>query len=225
LAPAEERYPKPEFGTPSPSGFLYAGISVAPPHIPVVQRSAERDDALEHCRTLARRLADDSAVVRARVFETVLMPPLKGLPRFDVLVLVETSSPEAIAGVRASEQFQKIGADLVIPADNPVRIGDTENPADGTYLFNHFTAADGDAALGVWKGLTGWYTSKVGVDNSTPLRALDDSPFPFINYARLPAGAVPFVLNQVLRPSFHRFVRTRLKADQMRALPLMCRPL
>ncbi|GAA4930609.1 hypothetical protein GCM10023224_07930 [Streptomonospora halophila] len=219
-----EGYPSPEFTDPYPYGYLYAGLSVDPPRAPLVRRSAERDDALEHCRSLAGRLEARTDVVRARVFETVLIPPLKGVPRFDVLVLVEAAAPDALPGVRADEAFQEIGADLVMPAYNSVRIGDTEDPASGTYLFNHFTAADGEAALRAWEDLAGWYTAKAGVDNSAPLVPLEDARFAFVNYVRLPGGAAAFMADQLLRPSFHRFVRGRLKENGMAALPLICRP-
>lgn len=218
-----EKYPKARFRDPSLSGYIYVGLSVDPPRVPLVGKSAQRDDAIEECLSLARRLNTHPEVVRSRVFESVLMPPLKGLPRCDVLMLVETTSPDAIAGVRASARFGDLGAEMVIPARNPSRIGDTENPSDGVYLFNHFLADDGEKATRVWENLTGWYTTKVGVDNSTPLLPVEESRFAFINYARIPGQAIPFLLNQLLRPSFHGFVRAQLKANGMTALPLMCR--
>ncbi|WP_017539181.1 hypothetical protein [Nocardiopsis halophila] len=124
-------------------------------------------------------------------------------------------APQRRAGRRAG----------ALPGDDPARIGDTEDPPTGTYLFNHFLARDRDTAVRTWKGVAGGYTAKTGVDNSTPLRALDDSRFAFVNDARLPGGAVPFLLGQLTRPSFHTFVRARLKADGMVALPLLRRPL
>lgn len=219
-----EKYPKPEFCTPRSSGYLYVGLSVDPPRVPLVRRSRERDDAIVECQALARKLAEHPEVVRARVFESALMPPLKGLPRCDVLMLVETSSPETIESVRSSVSWKGIDPEMVIAARNPARIGDTENPSDGVYLFNHFLADDGEEATRVWEGLTGWYTQKMGVDNSTPLLPVKDARFAVINYARIPGGAVPFLFKQLLRPSFHNFVRSRLKAKGMTALPILCRP-
>ncbi|NYH55169.1 hypothetical protein HNR06_004758 [Nocardiopsis arvandica] len=224
MAPENTPYPKADLRAPSPSGHLYIALSVAPPHGPLPRRSAERDDAVQECLSLARTLAERPDVLRARVFEAVLMPPLRGAPRFDVTMLVETDSPEALEGVRRAAAPDRLGADLVMPAREHARIGDTEHPADGTYLFNHFRAADGDTAARVWEELTGWYTAKTGVDNSTPLRALEESPFPLVNYARLPTGPASFLLRQLPRPSFHRFVRARLKANGMTALPVFYRP-
>ena len=104
-------------------------------------------------------------------------------PRFDVVVLVETLSPEEIAGVRFSEAFEELGADFVMGARNARRIGDTEEEA--TFLFNHFTAADPEGAVGAWEDLTG-YTIKTGVDNSTLLRPIGEAPYAFVNYAPAP---------------------------------------
>ncbi|WP_150239918.1 hypothetical protein [Nocardiopsis quinghaiensis] len=224
MAPEKTAYPKARFRAPSPSGYLYVALSVAPPHGSLPRHSAERDDAVQECLSLARALTERLDVLRARVFEAVLMPPLKEAPGFDVTMLVETVSPEVPDGVRRAAAPDGLGAELVMPAHNPARIGDTEHPASGTYLFNHFRAADGDTAVGVWEELTGWYTAKTGVDNSTPLRALEESPFPLVNYARLPAGAASFLLGQLPRPSFHRFVRARLRANGMTALPVLYRP-
>ncbi|MFD6948518.1 hypothetical protein A6A08_18630 [Nocardiopsis sp. TSRI0078] len=224
MTPENTPYPKADFREPSPSGYLYIALSVAPPRGPLPRRSAERDDAVQECLSLAWSLAERDDVLRARVFEAVLMPPLRGAPGFDVTMLVEAASPEDLEEVRRAAAPDRLGADLVMPARNPVRIGDTEHPADGTYLFNHFRAADGDTAADVWEELTGWYTAKTGVDNSTPLRALEESPFPLVNYARLPTGAVSFLLRQLPRPSFHRFVRARLKANGMTALPVLYLP-
>ncbi|RKS08809.1 hypothetical protein DFP74_4531 [Nocardiopsis sp. Huas11] len=189
-----------------------------------MRASSERDDAIEACKESARALADRPDVLRARVFEAVLMPPLKGAPRFDVTMLVETGSPAVLDAVRAAADFDALGADLVMPAVNPARIGDTEDPADGVYLFNHFVAEDGDAGVRVWEDLAGWYTVKTGVDNSLPLRAVGPSPFAFVNYARLPGGAAAFLVTQLARPGFHRFVRRRLRENGMTALPVLYRP-
>ncbi|WP_017570316.1 hypothetical protein [Nocardiopsis halotolerans] len=224
MATESAGYPKPGFRSPSPSGFVYVGLSVDPPHTPLVRSSAERDDAIGECLSTARRLSSRDDVLRARVFEAVLIPPLKGSPRFDVMMLVETASPERNGDVVASAGFDQLGADLVMPADNPARIGDPESPSTGIYLFNHFTAPDGDAGVRVWEGLAGWYTAKTGVDNSIPLRSVGDERFAFVNYARLPGGAASFMVNQLVRPSFHRFVRGRLRANGMVALPILCRP-
>jgi len=41
---------------------------------------------------------------------------------------------------------------------------------------------------------------------------------------RLPRGPIRFMLDQLARPSFHTFVRTKLRANGMVAMPLLCEP-
>ena len=217
------KHPQAAFAEPLPYGYVYVGITVEPlGRAPFVRRSAKRDEALEKLKSVAGQLEALDEVVRATVYRAVLIPPIEGAPRFDVTVLVETTSPEEIDGVRSSEAFELLGADFVMGARNTRRIGDTEENLSGTFLFNHFTAEDPERALEAWEGLTGWYTTKTGVDNSTLLQPIGESPYAFVNYVRLPRGPVRFMLDQLIRPSFHTFVRTKLRANGMVALPLLC---
>jgi hypothetical protein len=219
------RYPKATFAEPLPYGYIYTGMKVDPPRrAPFVLRSSRRDDALEECESLAHQFETLGEVVRATVYRAVLIPPIEGVPRCDVIVLIETTSPEAIAEVQLSNTYERLNADFVMSARNTRRIGDTEKTLSGTFLFNHFTAEDPVDAVEAWESLTGWYTSKTGVDNSTLLQPIGEAPYAFVNYVRLPRGPVRFLLDQFSRPSFHTFVRARLRANGMVALPLLCKP-
>jgi hypothetical protein len=218
-------YPKATLAEPLPYGYIYAGMEIDPPsRAPFVRRSAERDDALEKFKTVARQLEALDEVVRATVYQAVLIPPLEGMPRFDVTLLIETTSPEAIVQVQNSEPYERLDADFVMSARNTRRIGDAEKKLSGTFLFNHFTAEDPECAVEAWESLTGWYTTKTGVDNSTLLQPIGEVPYAFVNYVRLPRGPIRFMLDQLTRPSFHAFVRAKLRANDMVALPLLCEP-
>jgi hypothetical protein len=218
-------YSRAAFAEPLPYGYVYAGLTVDPPtRAPFVRRSARRDEALGRCKAVAGRLEALGGVLRATVYRSVLIPPIEGAPRFDVVVLVQTASPEAIAGVRSSHAFERLGADFVMAARNARRIGDTEKTQSGTFLFNHFAAEDPERAVEAWEDLTGWYTAKTGVDNSTLLRPIGEAPYAFVNYVRLPPGPVRFMLDQLTKPSFHTFVRAKLRANGMVAMPLLCEP-
>ena len=217
------KHPRAAFAEPLPYGYVYVGITVDPPgRAPFVRRSAKREETLEKLKIVAGQLETLDEVVRATVYQAVLIPPLEGAPRFDMTVLLETTSPEEIDGVRSSEAFERLGADFVMGARNTRRIGDTEENLSGTFLFNHFTAEDPERALEAWEGLTGWYITKTGVDNSTLLQPIGEASYAFVNYVRLPRGPVRFMLDQLTRPSFHTFVRTKLRANGMVALPLLC---
>jgi hypothetical protein len=219
------KYPKATFAEPLPYGYIYVGMTVDPPsHAPFVRGSAKRDDALEQCKALARQLEALDEVVQATVYQAVLIPPIEGIPRFDVMVLIETTSPEAIAEVQASEPYERLDADFAMAARNTKRIGDTEKKRSGTFLFNHFTAEDPEGAVEAWESLTGWYTTKTGVDNSTLLQPIGEAPYAFVNYVRLPRGPVRFLLDQFTKPSFYTFVRATLRANDMVAMPVLCEP-
>ncbi|PSK99375.1 hypothetical protein CLV63_10398 [Murinocardiopsis flavida] len=218
-------YPVASFEAPAPYGYIYAGKSVSPPSgPPLVRRSAERDDVIEEWRAIARTLAARPDVVKATVYQAVLIPPIKGTPAWDVLLLVQTASPEAVPDVRSALPADELDADSVMAMRNPKRIGETERTMAGTFLFNHFTAPSPERGLAVWETLTGWYTVKTGIDNSTPLQPVGDGRFAVVNYVRLPCGPVRFLLlRQLARPSFWRFVRGRLTSHGMVSYPILAK--
>ena len=219
------RYPRPEFVPPLPEQFLYVGLSVDPPeHAPVVRASARRDQVLLRCRALVEELTRTDGIVDATVFRTVLIPPVPGVPRFDVVVLVRAATPGAVRHVSSTEVWSPLEPALMMTARNIRRIGDTRAARSSTYLFNHFTAADPAAGVAVWEDLAGWYTAKTGVDNSTLLQPTAGTPYAFVNYVRLPGSGPRFLLDQLRRPSFHRYVRRALTSNDMAALPLLCTP-
>ncbi len=219
------RYRRPEFIAPLPNEYLYLGLTVDPPaRLPMVRRSARRDQVLDRCRALVREVERLEEVADATLFEAVLIPPVLGVPRFDITLLVRASAPEVLTQVRRADLWSQLEPDLVMTARNTRRIGDTERTRSAAFLFNHFTAADTATAVAAWEDLAGWYTAKTGVDNSTLLQPSGPSPYAFINYVRLPGSGAHFLLDQISRPSFHSYVRRTLKDNDMIALPLLCRP-
>lgn len=221
----DHRFPRATFVDPLPHGYICAGRTVDPPrHAPFVGRSTAREAALGSWQQISRQLADLPDVVSATTYRARLIPPLDGVPRHDVLLLIETTSVEAIASVQNSPPYQQLTPDVAMPARNVRRIGQTDRTTSGTFLFNHFTAADPARAVAAWEDLTGWYTSKTGVDNSTVLQPVGESAYAFVNYVRLPRGPARFLLDQFTKPSFHTFVRAKLRANDMAALPVLCEP-
>ena len=222
---AAVRYPRPSFEEPVPGEYLYAGWTVDPPaHAPVVRSSARRNRVLDQCRALVREAETVDGVADASLFEAVIIPPLDGVPRFDVTLLIRATTSEVLAQVRTSGVWQELNPDFVMAARNIRRIGDTERTRSATFLFNHFTADDAAAAVAAWEELAGWYTAKTGVDNSTLLQPTSEAPYAFVNYVRLPHSAARFMLAQLIRPSFHTYVRPTLRENGMAALPLLCKP-
>jgi hypothetical protein len=207
-----------------PYGYVYIGMRIAPPgRSPVVRSSTKRRAVLQECKRLARQLGARAEVVAVTVYEAVVIPPVKGSPRFDVIVLIQTTSPEAIPTVQATEAYRRLDADFVMTARNLRRIGDIDHPRSGTFLFNHFTAADPERALRTWEDITGWFTRKAGVADSALLQPTGTSPYVFVNHVRLPCGPIRFLL-RFAKPSFRTFVATRLRANQIGNAPVICKP-
>jgi hypothetical protein len=224
--------PRPAFREPLPGTWLYLGLTVDPRTLgPKVRRSAERTRVIARCHELLDGLGvgDRGGLAAASVLETVLIPPLRGVPRFDVVVLARAgAAPEdgaaPLAAVRAAFEADGIPVAQAMTAHNVRRFGDTEAARDATFLLNHFTAPDADAAQAAWEDISGWYAGVLGVDNSTLLRPVPPAPYVLVNYVRLAGAPVPFLLRQLVTPSYYRQVRARLRAHGMAFLTLLLRP-
>jgi hypothetical protein len=223
--------PRPRFTEPIPGTWLYLGLAVDPRTIgPRVRRSAERARVVARCHALLddAGVGDQGGLADATVLETVLIPPISEVPRFDVVVLARAGAgPDdaaPLAALRAGFEADGIPVVQAMTAHNVRRFGHTERTRDATFLLNHFTAADADDAQAAWDDISGWYAEVLGVDNSTLLRPAPDAPYALVNYVRLPGPPLPFLLRQLVSPSYYGQVRARLRAHGMTFLPLLLRP-
>jgi len=215
---------QPYFTEPTRFGYLYLGFRVAPPRrAPFVRPDGERRRVLEACERRARRLESLSEVVAATVYEAVLIPPVQGSPKFDAMVLVQTSSPESASEVESAEAYREMAPDFSMAARNVRRIGDVDRVRSGAFLFNHFTSADPSAALRVWEEVTEWFVEQAGVEDSALLQPVRESPYALVNHVRLPTGPVRFMLN-FAKPSFRTAVAAKLRAEGIGNAPVICRP-
>jgi hypothetical protein len=116
------------------------------------------------------------------------------LARFDIVVLVETTSPTTARELQAMSEFQVL-RDLLsgqarrvqaIAARNAKRVGDVDKTRQGTFLFNYFVGDDPEVVMQLWDYLAGWYQAETGMDNSTLLAPLEaeESDYVIINPAR-----------------------------------------
>ncbi|NLU83005.1 hypothetical protein [Rhodococcus sp. HNM0569] len=204
-----------------PHGFIYLGFHADKPQkAPIYHQTAPRREAADRLTEAAKEFEQRPDVHSVRVFRARLIPPLRGAPRHDLAMLIRTTRPDDLDRVRNSSAVKALAGTEILIGTNAARIGETEANRDAIFLFNHFTASGGTDPVDTWLGLTDWYTSTIDVDNSTALRPVDNSAeFAIINYVRLPSGPLRLLLNQLLRPSFHRVVRGTLKRNQMRSLP------
>lgn len=220
------KYPRAALREPAPYGYIYVGAEVDPPgRAPFVRRSARRDGVLAALKEHASRLEELDTVVKATVYRAVLMPPVPGAPRFDAVVLIETTVPETIDRVQRTAEYRRLieaaGKARITTLRNIKRIGDVDKTRQGLFLFNHFTADDPEVASRLWEHLAGWYTAETGLDNSTLLQPIGDAPYALVNHARWEHGLARFAMHQFTKPSFVTFVRANLRANKTQAMPVL----
>src|SRR6266702_528878 len=112
------RYTKVHLIEPAPLGYLHLAADVQAPHRPgpVLRRSRDKHQLLGVLKWQARQLAQLDAVERATVYDAIAFAPPGGYVRdrpaplqpawLDVVVLVETVSPDAVGDVRTAAPYQ-----------------------------------------------------------------------------------------------------------------------
>src|SRR5207248_9797011 len=124
---------------------------------------ARRAGRLQRSRAVATELTGQERVERVTVYKAVVIPPAGGYAkregvhhaRYDVVVLVETDSPEAIGQVQATEAYRRLrdtlaetASDLHVMAARCVKsLGEVDKTRPGLFLFNYFVADDVPVAL------------------------------------------------------------------------------
>ncbi|MBB4934774.1 hypothetical protein F4561_005668 [Lipingzhangella halophila] len=221
----DRKYAQAPFVEPMPYGYIYLGWRIEPPaRVPFVRASRPRAETVEHCRDLVGELENLTEVVATTVYEAVFLPPVAGSPRFDVMVLIQTTDPESIPAVEATEAYRQLDADFAMPARNIRRIGDVDAPPrSGPFLFNHFTAQDSQAAVRTFENIAGWFTFKAQARDSALLQPIGESRYVFVNHVRLPCGPLRFLL-RFAKPSFRKYVAAVLNANQIANAPVFCKP-
>jgi hypothetical protein len=231
-------WPAARLREPLPYGYIHIAAAVDPPRQPgppFPGRSERRAALLDRLKALAGELARLDAVERATVYRAVLVPPageqVTRPARFDVAVLIETSSPAEIGEVQAAEQYRQLveaataaAQDVHVMAARCGRlIGDVDKSRPGIFLFNHFTTADPQVALELWDRLAGWYAVETGLDNSTLLQPIGEADYAFVNHARWDHSLARLMVEQFAKPSFWTYVRANLRANRTVAMPALYR--
>lgn len=189
---------------------------------PFVRESALRRDYQYRLASLAKKLRAEGALT-AHALAVEVIAPIKGGPRYDLALLVHTPERSRDALLERTSSLGFPSPELAVSARNAGRFGDTEGES-GAVLLNHFAGeASSESAVAAWKVLAEWYERALKVNNSTLLEYEQGSPFLIMNYAVLPGRVVPFLAQQLLRPSFHTHVRRRLGAAGISPFPLFAR--
>jgi hypothetical protein len=237
---AKPRYRPATLVEPPGFGYLLLSADVEPPtgRRPFPGTSATKTALLGRLKSAATDLAQLDAVERATVYRTVLAPPPSGYARtaehparFDVHVLVETTSPDQLTALEASEPYARLRKELDTEASRVDTmqarcvkcIADVDKTRAGLFLFNYFVAEDADMALKLWDHLTGWFMTETGLDNSTVLQPTDRSQYAFVNHARWDHGVPRLWLRMFTKPSFWWFVQKNMNENRTASMPTLCR--
>jgi hypothetical protein len=197
-------------------------------------------DAKAGCLDLAKR-AD---VLEATLFGAVLVAPGEGSElikaraskvhhaRYDVVILIRTSSIEAARKLREDPLYAALAAavrqsasySVELIARNSVRLGEVDHRPNHIFLFNYFYADDNAELLPVFEYTAGWFQAKTGLTNSTLLQPLEGEPTDngIINHASWPSYS-PFLPSLIFRPSFRSFVLANFAANNIAAQPILYR--
>ena len=234
------RYPPVKLIEATTLGYIHIAAVVQPRRIPFLPAGREKSRLLERLKQLASQLEQADAVEKVTVFHAIAIAPPSGyvkqhrhslhVPRYDIVVLVETTSPETAREVQKTAAYAVLvdalrskASDLhIIVARNVKRIGDVDKRRKGIFLFNYFVGDDPQVTLALWDYLSGWYTMETGMDNSTLLIPLEGerSDYTIINHARWD-GLLSFLWQQFTKKSFRTYVQTNLDANHVGAMPIL----
>lgn len=222
-----DEYPPPPFTAAIAEPFVYLGWSIDPVRLgPFVRPSRARQLSLSRLIALARSLSEREDLHQVRLFQTTAIIPVPGVPLHDVVMLVRADDLTAATTVCDDPTLAATNPTVTFTATNRARFGHTEDgSATQNVLLNHFTGTeDHDDAVTAWRSLSAWFTAKTGIDNSTLLVPESAAPYVMVNYARIPVSVPLFMARQLLRPSFHRYVRRLLNEHRLTSLPIFVRP-
>jgi hypothetical protein len=225
-----------------PPGFGYQLLSaeVEPPTWPrpFPGSSDTKTALLGRLKSAAAELAQVDAVERATVFRTVLAPPPTGHAReaehparYDVIVLVEATSPDGLTALQAAQPYAQLRKELdtdatrvdTMPARCVKCIADVDKSRSGLFLFNYFVADDVEVALKLWDHLAGWFMTETALDNSMLLLPTGASEYAFVNHSRWDFGVPGLALRMFTKPSFRSFVQANMNENRTGSMPILCR--
>jgi hypothetical protein len=235
----QPKYSRIRLVEPPPTGYVLLAAVVEPTigRTPFPRRSPRKTALLSELKTLAAGLRRLDAVTRATVYRAALIPPVNPdaqrmgahPARYDVVVLVETATVDAIGDVEASPEYQKLREaiaatareEYVMPARCLRLVGDVDKTRPGLFLFNFFVAEDPSVALDLWEHLAAWYAVETGLDNSTLLGPIGPADYVFVNHARWDMSLPRFAVTQFGRRTFYTYVLANLRANATAAMPIL----
>lgn len=244
---ADSKYPRARLSEPTANGYLYLAAAVKPGRSPFIMPSGARSELIMQLKLLSRRLEQLDSVASVNVFRAVFRPHIerssaylrhrRGLlhvANFDVIVLIQTTSPEAALEVQQTEAYKtlfetaRVNAKAVrsLAARNAKRIGTVDaRRSRGLFLFNHFAADNPQVMLQLWEYLAGWYEMETGLENSMALVPMNADPpdYSMISCSRWDTTSARPYVSPMLKRSYRRYVTGNLEACRAAAMPIYCR--
>ena len=245
LVYTDRHYPPVKLIEPTTLSYIHIAAEVQPRSLPFslfMPQRREKSELLIELKALAQSLEQLDAVEKVTVFHAGAMLPIERLPyikqrkdslripRFDIVVLIETKSVMASRDVQTTPAYRALVDILtskakrmhIMSARNAKRIADVDKTLPGLFLFNYFVADDVEVMLQLWDYLAGWYAVETGMDNSTLLVPLDGerSDYLAINHARWDVSLLRIVWRQFSRFSFTFYVQENLEANRVGSLPV-----
>lgn len=174
-----------------PTGHFYLHIAteVDKSFLPFfLTTSLKKKKLIDQCKQFCRKILKENNIVSAVVFKAQLIPPGQGkfieqrkeivhIAKFDVAVLIEATTLEAINDIKNSDAFKLLNTAVqkastfshIITATNVKYINSVDHNKQGVFLFNYFFGDSLQQNLGVWEYTAGWFQQETGLDNSTVL--------------------------------------------------------
>lgn len=229
---------------PTDNGFLVLAAEIGRWAGPFAVPSRVRSRLLTRLTALCQALADRDDVAEAVVFRGAIRPPGEGseilnragvrLARYDLVVLVRTTTVAVVDAVRADAVYREIVAVIdgasrytyLVAAGNAARIADVDHNGDHWFLFNYFHCDDAETVYDVWEYTAGWFQNTTALPDSTLMRPLAGEPtdYSVINHASWPTLRT-FLPSLLFHPNFRSFVLANFKANDVAAQPILYRRL
>lgn len=227
---------------PTDSGFVVLAAEVGRWAGPLAMPSRVRRRLITRLTELSESLAQRADVLETVVFRGALRPPGEGSQllaragvrpaRYDLVVLVRTSTVDTIDAVRTDPAMTAMVAEIErgarhtyrVAAGNAARIAEVAHTGDRWFLFNYFHCDDPKTVYDVWEYTAGWFQHHTALPDSTLLRPLpgERADYSVINHASWPTLRV-FLPSLLFLRTFRTFVLANFKANDVAAQPIVYR--
>jgi hypothetical protein len=235
------RFPEAKLVEPASSGYLLVAAEVDR-RLMFLPNSRAKRRLLQRVNRLLSILEADERVLEAVAFDGLLTPARRGellkhrpgvpVARFDLAVLIETTSPAAAAGLERQEPWGELVRTIRaaarrsyrLRAHNVRRMGPVDHRRRGVFLFNYFYADRTDLNLAAWQYTAGWFADQTGLDNSTVLLPDDTSEprYRLVNHARWDRLR-DILPSLIFKRSFHTYVLEHFRVNGIAAMPVLYR--